>query len=1426
MAHIPFTRLVARIAGTSLLAGTLALASGAPSSASVSTSAKAVIGSQHVVALGSNGTVWTWGSLVPGPTGVGSKDSLAKPTQVTLTGARTAVDVAATYNASFAVASDGTVWAWGSLGRGLGDTAITTDSRYTSPVQVTFDAGVSISEISAACEGVMARASNGDVYQWGNFYGNWQMSFARPTRVSGVSGATSIERGCSTSFAVLANGTAMAWGSNGGGRLGDGTTTDRSTPVAISLPAGKSIKEISTSSSHALAIATDNTVFGWGGNANGQLAVDPNALSFSSTPRSIAIGSTTARAVAATDSTPFSTVATNANSVLKWGGWGTNEFVPTAMSLPTAELGNRTIKDIETFQGATILVANDDSLWGKGWWSTADIDGNCGANASDWPMWKDGITTPARPFVRTISQDQFGPSFNEDSLSIARLETGSGAVLPLDGSGSAVASVNNELVIMATSPRSTCYSVDQLIYEFSDDNGSTWSRNGITTSVNGFAQTVVSVSYTPTTSGRKRAQLKIVNPDGKFVVYRMAIGVAASSGGGGTVAPSALPVVAEASEVAVAIGTDKYLYAWGSAASITGSVNEVKEPVRIIPAVDSSQTFRSVVVAKRATGSFAAAAVSEDGKVYVWGNGTTDNILGGQTDISAPTQLSMPAGKLATQVMIGTSWFCAQTCATGVFGLILDSSGSVFGWGGGPDGSTGSGPRFGSSIIPLPTLAGLSFESIRPVSTYSQGVYLRQSSGDLYFWNPERVCMPTCSWRSALLLTSVSANFAPGSFQIGNSYAQGVLQISSSNSLQFVPISSDGLTVGNPVSVSLPGNRTPTRVSSSDNQFKVLAGDGTVWSVSSNRWPAWKVNVPVDALPVNRFASQNGGFIIGSGGSLWGISGSDSFASGTCSEVDYDRSSAARATSTGQFGPVFRADSFSVALDSPRFTNYNDIKSPRVVDSPTVFTWGTRQLDLRPNAATRLYTYFKSSCTGTAGLSVEWDLDDDGVFETSGTVGAVTGDTTSLTTPIVGNPNYEGDGDWLGISQSDFLESSVNITSSSPLGALNQGGGRFIAVKYTSAAGSSIERFALIVKPKKPEGRVGVTINQGARFTDNAEVTLGLVWPEGTTTAVISNDGSFSDAQQVPIASSIRWSLPSDGSGLLSSTVYVRFESLWPNYEGGWGSADEQMITNLTDDIVLDLSPPEVSSVSAASDSNAQSQSYGIARSRSTGSKALVSFSALDAVSGVSAVQITSDPAVPGPERALSSQYVVPVDRGTIAVRAKDNVGHWSRWSYARVSSFVPQPEIPAAPSAPATPSAPAAPAAPSAPATPSAPAVPAVPEVAAPAAPSVTVTPATPAAPAAATPSVSASVKLSGTSAKVSVSIPSTLAKTCATKVLKGKKTSVCTPATIVVSVSGGGSKTVKAKAGSNAITVPKAKKGATVTIKVNGKVVQKIKM
>jgi len=54
-----------------------------------------------------------------------------------------------------------------------------------------------------------------------------------PVLVSGLNNVKSISTGTSHSCAALDNGSAMCWGSNGNGRLGDGSTTNRYTPVNV-----------------------------------------------------------------------------------------------------------------------------------------------------------------------------------------------------------------------------------------------------------------------------------------------------------------------------------------------------------------------------------------------------------------------------------------------------------------------------------------------------------------------------------------------------------------------------------------------------------------------------------------------------------------------------------------------------------------------------------------------------------------------------------------------------------------------------------------------------------------------------------------------------------------------------------------------------------------------------------------------------------------------------------------------------------------------------------------------------------------------------------------------------------------------------------------------------------------------------------------
>ena len=69
--------------------------------------------------------------------------------------------------------------------------------------------------------------------------------------------------------ARLTDGTARCWGRNPVGQLGDGTTTDRLTPVTVSGLSDAAV--VVAGGSHTCALLGDGTVRCWGFNANGQL---------------------------------------------------------------------------------------------------------------------------------------------------------------------------------------------------------------------------------------------------------------------------------------------------------------------------------------------------------------------------------------------------------------------------------------------------------------------------------------------------------------------------------------------------------------------------------------------------------------------------------------------------------------------------------------------------------------------------------------------------------------------------------------------------------------------------------------------------------------------------------------------------------------------------------------------------------------------------------------------------------------------------------------------------------------------------------------------------------------------------------------------------------------------------------------------------
>jgi alpha-tubulin suppressor-like RCC1 family protein len=70
---------------------------------------------------------------------------------------------------------------------------------------------------------------------------------------------------------LRSDGTVWAWGYNGYGQLGDGTTTDSSVPVQVSGLSG--VTAIAGGGDSGYALRLDGTVWAWGYNGYGQLSV-------------------------------------------------------------------------------------------------------------------------------------------------------------------------------------------------------------------------------------------------------------------------------------------------------------------------------------------------------------------------------------------------------------------------------------------------------------------------------------------------------------------------------------------------------------------------------------------------------------------------------------------------------------------------------------------------------------------------------------------------------------------------------------------------------------------------------------------------------------------------------------------------------------------------------------------------------------------------------------------------------------------------------------------------------------------------------------------------------------------------------------------------------------------------------------------------
>lgn len=302
------------------------------------------VGSEFIVAIKTDGTLWTWGSNESGQLGDGTTVNKAIPTQVGT--ATNWAFVAAGEEHVIAKKTDGTLWNWGTIAIHFdANDNLIVDASSTTPIQIGIGFNWTTSQISAGGYHNLALKPDGSLWAWGNnsFHqlGNGNTTSSNTiVQIGNDVDWKSIATGTGTSFAIKTNGKLYGWGFNDDGRVGDGTTVHKSIPTQIGIETNW--KSVEGGNTQTIGLKTNGDVYAWGNNSSGQLGdgTITNRLS----PRFIA-NAPSVTAVTSGDSQTYALGNELAAAGFNWDGQlgiGTNtagENIHVVLNCPTSVLG-------------------------------------------------------------------------------------------------------------------------------------------------------------------------------------------------------------------------------------------------------------------------------------------------------------------------------------------------------------------------------------------------------------------------------------------------------------------------------------------------------------------------------------------------------------------------------------------------------------------------------------------------------------------------------------------------------------------------------------------------------------------------------------------------------------------------------------------------------------------------------------------------------------------------------------------------------------------------------------------------------------------------------------------------------------------------------------------------------------------------------
>jgi alpha-tubulin suppressor-like RCC1 family protein len=216
--------------------------------------------------------------------------------------------------------------------------------------------------VSASINHVLVILEDGSLWTWGGpsvrdeQTGTWKIPKLSPSKV--MDDVVSVSAGEHHSLAITADGTLWAWGRNSAGQIGDGTTEDRPSPVAIMERVVYAAIAPVRPNAHvgygprSFAITEDGTLWAWGANGS----YDSDILTY------LGDGTTEHRyspvrimdSIASVTPTLDGAFATTEDGSLWW--WGESQLAPMKIDNPD-EVPARRLRDFN------YKIDDDGTLW-------------------------------------------------------------------------------------------------------------------------------------------------------------------------------------------------------------------------------------------------------------------------------------------------------------------------------------------------------------------------------------------------------------------------------------------------------------------------------------------------------------------------------------------------------------------------------------------------------------------------------------------------------------------------------------------------------------------------------------------------------------------------------------------------------------------------------------------------------------------------------------------------------------------------------------------------------------------------------------------------------------------------------------------------------------------------------------------------------